>query len=213
MIARRLRPIGWVAGVAGAALCFYLVSLQVAAERTALESTERRIAVTERQIRQLETEFSARASLRQLESYNNEVLALSAPKVQQYLTNEVQLASYSPADGADIGKPVPSTALASVQSMPSPAPAAASRPSFKAAVVSDAKSEGAPVIPAMKRPPLIQTVAMIQPMEAPTSSSLTGNRPKPAARPTDSRKVGVLDASSLGDIARQAAKEAKARTP
>ena len=32
MSTRRLRPIGWVAGVAGAALGFYLVSLQVAAE-------------------------------------------------------------------------------------------------------------------------------------------------------------------------------------
>lgn len=209
MIARRMRPIGWVAGVACAALSFYLVSLQVATERTALESTERRIAVTQRQIRQLETEFSARASLRQLESYNNAVLALGAPKVQQYLTDEVQLASYSPADGGDIGRPAASTALASAQATPAPT----ARPSFKAAVVSDAKIEGAPVIPAAKLPPLIQTVAMIQPIEAPAPSSLTASRPKLAAKPAESRKVAVLDATSLGDIARRAAKEAKAKAP
>src|SRR6476620_7706648 len=105
MITRRLRPIGWVAGVAGAALGFYLVSLQVAAERTSLEGVERKIASTHQQIRALETEFSARASLHQLEAYNNDVLALSAPKIGQYLASDVQLASYSPAEGGDIGNP------------------------------------------------------------------------------------------------------------
>src|SRR3954469_2504512 len=128
MITRRLRPIGWVAGVAGAALSFYLVSLQVAAERTALETTERKIAMTHQQIRQLETEFSARASLHQLEAYNNEVLALSAPKVGQYLSSGVPLASYSPSESGD--KLAGSTALASAEAAPAPA----NRPTFKPAV-------------------------------------------------------------------------------
>jgi hypothetical protein len=201
MIARRLRPIGWVAGVAGAALSFYLVSLQVAAERTALEGVEHRIAVTHRDIRQLETEFSARASLRQLEAYNNEVLALSAPKVGQYLTSDVQLASYSPAEGSDIGKPAASTALASAEAAPAPA----NRPTFKPAVVQDTRTDGAPVIPAVKTPPLIQTVAMIEPVQAPASKP----RPKPAAKVPVVQKVALLDDASMTEIARTAAKEAK----
>lgn len=205
MIARRLRPIGWVAGVAGAALSFYLVSLQVAAERTALESTERKIVMTQRQIRNLETEFSARASLRQLEAYNNEVLALAAPKVGQYLTSDVQLASYAPADGGDIGKPAASTALASAEAAPAPA----DRPTFKPAVVSDAKTQDAPVVPAARRPALIQTVAMIEPMEQVQPAAQP--KAKPAARTPVTQKVALLDDSAIGEIARTAAKEAKAR--
>jgi hypothetical protein len=203
MIARRMAPIGWVAGVAGAALSFYLVSLQVAAERTALESVERKIAVTQRQIRHLETEFSARASLRQLEAYNQEVLALAAPKVDQYLTGEVQLASYVPGEG--LPKPAEATtALASAQV----APSAPARPAFKPAVVTDAKSDNAPVIPAARRQaPLIQTVAMITPVDAPKLAPVTL---KPKAKAPE--KVALLDEASLNELARKAAKEGKAKT-
>ncbi|HYZ48716.1 MAG TPA: hypothetical protein VE567_07470 [Sphingomonas sp.] len=206
MITRRLRPIGWVAGVAGAALCLYLVSLQVAAERAALESVERKITLTQRQIRSLETEFSARASLRQLEAYNQEVLALAAPKVGQYLANEVQLASYSPADGAAIGKPAASTALASAEATPPPA----ARPTLRPAVVTDVKDQGAPVIPAVRRPPLIQTVAMIEPVVAP---SLVPANPKPSAKAPSAAKVALLDDAAVREIAREAAKERKAHRP
>ncbi len=195
MIAQRMRPIGWVAGVAGAALSFYLVSLQVASTRASLETAERKIATAERQIRHLETEFSARASLRQLEAYNQDVLALAAPKVEQYLANEVQLASYAPSDGGDIGKPAAATALASAEP--------AKRPVLRPAVVTDAKSDGAPVIPAIRRAPLIQTVAMIEPIEAP---SLVPPRPKPTVAKSK-EKGTLLDSDALGDIARAAAKE------
>ncbi len=194
MIAQRMRPIGWVAGVACAALSFYLVSLQVASERAALATAERRIAVTQREIRHLETEFSARASLRQLETYNQDVLALAAPKADQYLTNEVQLASYAPGDGGAI-RPAAGTALASADM--------AKRPTFRPAVVTDAKSDGAPVIPAMRRAPLIQTVAMLEPMEA---SRMVA--PKVAPKPRSA--VAILDPAALGDISRAAARE-KAR--
>jgi hypothetical protein len=195
MIAQRMRPIGWVAGVAAAALSFYLVSLQVASERAALEGVERKIAVTQRQIRHLETEFSARASLRQLEAYNQDVLALGAPKAEQYLTGEVQLASYAPAEGGDIGKPAAPVALASAEP--------AKRPVLRPAVVTDAKSDGAPVIPAVRRPPLIQTVAMLEPVEAPTAAPPKAKPPAPKPK----EKVVLLDPASLGDIARAAAKE------
>lgn len=205
MITQRLRPIGWVAGVAAAALSFYLVSLQVAAERTALENVERQIARTQRDIRTLETEFSARASLRQLEAYNSEVLALAAPKIGQYVANEVQLASYAPAEGGDIGKPAASTALASAESAPAPV----NRPTLKPAVVQDIKSEGAPVIPAVKRPPLIQTVAMIEQVEAPAAAKPVA-KAKPAKTPIV-EKVALLGDDALVDIARKAAKEAKAK--
>ena len=91
MIAQRFRPVGWVAGVALAATALYLVSLQVASERGRLEAIDREIAATKREIRQLQTEMGTRASLRQLERWNGEVLALSAPQAGQYLSGEAGL--------------------------------------------------------------------------------------------------------------------------
>ena len=91
MIAQRFRPVGWVAGVALAATALYLVSLQVASERGRLEAIDRKIAATKREIRQLQTEMGTRASLRQLERWNGEVLALSAPQAGQYLSGEAGL--------------------------------------------------------------------------------------------------------------------------
>jgi hypothetical protein len=101
MIAQRFRPVGWVAGVALAATALYLVSLQVANERGRLEEIDRQIAATKREIRQLQTEMGTRASLRQLERWNGEVLALSAPQAGQYLINEAALDTF---DGNDVGR-------------------------------------------------------------------------------------------------------------
>lgn len=93
MITQRFRPVGWVAGVALAATALYLVSLQVATERGRLEAIDRQIALTKRDIRRLQTEMGTRASLRQLERWNGEVLALSAPQAGQFLDDEASLDS------------------------------------------------------------------------------------------------------------------------
>lgn len=110
MIAHRLRPLGWVAAVALAALAFYLVSLRVASERGALEDVDHKILLAERDIRQLQTELGTRASLRQLERWNGEVLALAAPGAAQYLRDGVQLASLTtrdkPAGPVQVVRPV-----------------------------------------------------------------------------------------------------------
>jgi hypothetical protein len=204
MIAQRLRPIGWVASVAGAALGLYLVSLQVATERAALESVERKIAATEHEIRRLETEFAARASLRQLELYNGEVLALAAPSAKQYLTSEVQLAAFDPGlPGGGLPRRKPETALASAE-VAAPAPA---RPELRPAVVTDSQEADAPVVPAARRAPVLQAVAYVEPLlrAAPARTPVAGPAPAGAA-------VAMLDSSTLSEIARRAAKEAKAET-
>src|SRR4028118_815324 len=106
---RGFREVGWVAAVAGTALGCYMVSLQVASERAALERVENRlvvaqrdirvlqtgtgtrgrgalcavgnrIVVAQRDIRVLQTEIGTRGRLEQLESWNVKVLALSAPQ-------------------------------------------------------------------------------------------------------------------------------------
>lgn len=93
MIASRFRPVGWVAAVAVAALGCYLVSLRVATKRGEVAGIEAQILSTRTDMRQLETELGTRSRLVQLERWNSQVLALSAPRVGQYLTSETQLAS------------------------------------------------------------------------------------------------------------------------
>lgn len=99
MIAQRFRALGWVAGIASAATGLYLVSVQVAAERAKLEQVDRSINAAHRDMQQLKTELSTRASYRQLEKWNAEDLSMAAPRADQYLHTEAQLASLSP-DGS-----------------------------------------------------------------------------------------------------------------
>ena len=79
--------------VVGAALGFYLVSLRVASERAALEEVETRIAMTQRDIRLLQTEIGTRGRLAQLERWNVKFIRLSAPNADQFVEGGFQLAS------------------------------------------------------------------------------------------------------------------------
>ena len=94
MIARGFKPVGWVCAVAGAALGCYMLSLNVAAERAELASVERQIIMAKQDIRALQTELGTRGRMSQLEHWNAEVLALSAPTSAQYLDNALTLARF-----------------------------------------------------------------------------------------------------------------------
>ena len=124
MMARGFKPVGWVAAVAGAALCCYMLSLNVAAERAELARIERQIVVAKQDIRTLQTELGTRGRMAQLEQWNAEVLALSAPKAAQFLESEIVLARFETRQpsfeersrvrmaAAELPKPVPAPALA-----------------------------------------------------------------------------------------------------
>lgn len=94
MIVRGFKQVGWVAAVGTAALGCYMVSLNVAAERADLLKVERQIVTAKRDIRSLETELGTRGRLSQLEHWNAEILALSAPTSKQFLQDEVMLARF-----------------------------------------------------------------------------------------------------------------------
>ncbi|MEO5640936.1 MAG: hypothetical protein ABIQ98_04120 [Sphingomicrobium sp.] len=118
MSARSFRPVMSVATVAVAALGCYLVSLRVAAERAGLEEVESRIVLAQRDIRTLQTEIGTRGRLEQLERWNVRVLALSAPKADQFVDGGYQLARLArPTDEVDLTAPVVLAAA------PKPAPA------------------------------------------------------------------------------------------
>jgi len=155
MIAQRFRAVGYVAIVAIAATILYLISLQVAAERGKLEAVERQIAQAQREMRQLQTELGTRASMRQLEKWNGDILALSAPKADQYVHGQVQLAART-LEGrtGDASLPPPAMAAA-VVTRPQVAPPSPVAPQIVEATVRDANF----VKPA--EAPKLQRVAMI----------------------------------------------------
>lgn len=98
MIAQGFKPVGWVAAVASAALGCYMLSLNVAAERAELAKIERQIIAAKQDIRTLQTELGTRGRMQQLEHWNAEVLALSAPTSAQFLDNELTLARFEKRD-------------------------------------------------------------------------------------------------------------------
>ncbi len=124
--AYRLKGVGWFGGCVAVVLGFYLVSLQVAAERKKLETVNGQIRSAERDIRALETEFDTRANLAQLERWNGDTLALSAPTAGQFVASESALASL---DVNQIGGPAAATVQTAQLLVPSlPVAAAAAAP-------------------------------------------------------------------------------------
>ena len=184
MIAQRFRPVGWVVGVAIAATALYIVSLQVATERTRLETIDRKIAAAKRDIRQLQTELGTRASLRQLERWNGEVLALSSPESQQFLTGEAALANL---DGTKLPQPgfAPPPVMVAATSATATATAAA-----QVATLENASS-AKPVIVAK------------------SSVQVAAKAPKPRQIALLDRTL--VDHRTLGEIMREAASEARTK--
>jgi hypothetical protein len=93
MSARGFGSVIWAGAVAGAALGFYLVSLNVASERAELEQVETKIALAQRDIRLLQTEIGTRGRLAQLERWNVKFIRLSAPTADQFVDGGFQLAT------------------------------------------------------------------------------------------------------------------------
>lgn len=146
MAARKLQGIGLVLLVLLIAMTLYPVSLKVAATRSALAGVERDILATQNSIRYLETEFSARASMRQLERWNADSFGYGAPTAGQFLDSERSLATLDVIDPAPkpLGRAPVLLAVAvapatrAVPNVPSAAAAiiAASIPTAKASVAS-----------------------------------------------------------------------------
>ncbi|TPG38977.1 hypothetical protein EAH79_14590 [Sphingomonas koreensis] len=144
----RLKGLGWLAMGVFVALAFYLVSLQVSVERKKLETVDRQIAQAHDDIRSLETEFSTRANLAQLERWNGEVLALTAPTPAQYVHSEQALASLDFNGGAQVQ--MASLVIPSLPTMAPPVDAA--QPVATPAPAASRASAPAPVMMAAAKP-------------------------------------------------------------
>lgn len=174
---------GWILGLATVAPACYMVSSMVAAERARVEAVERAIVQARRDIRALETEFDTRSNFAQLERWNGEVLALAAPRPEQFVDNDRALAQLNmPADGMQLASLV--------------VPSAPAEPAVVAA--QPANPVAAAPAPVVVRNP---TVAAAAP--APVAAALHVAAPvKP--RP---QRVAMLDGSLLRELASEAQRE------
>ncbi len=209
MIAHRFRPVVWVVGCAFAATALYTVSLSVAAERARLEKVDRQIANTQNEIRQLQTELGTRASLRQLERWNSEVLALGAPKAGQFRATETALQTL---DGgilpASVGAPAP--VMVAAATAPAPAPANMTQPATGPVQTAQLAQGAKPVAAASKSAPsaakpaaapakpVALASADVRPARAAATSkpAAKATAPKPAAsksEPAKPQRFAMLD--------------------
>lgn len=200
MIARRFRALGWVAAISSAATGLYLISLQVASERAKLEAVDRRIAAAQREMRQLQTELGTRASMRQLQKWNDEDLALAVPRAAQYLHSEVQLASldrFDPGAGSAPSAVRPALLLAAAPA-PVAAPETRPRPVLAAATVRKREPQSAVAT---------RTAAVVS-VRATNIRNAAYVAPVAQPRP---QRVALVDRMTLGDLARTAARERSGR--
>jgi hypothetical protein len=224
--AYRLKGAGWLIACVAVVLGFYLVSLRVAAERKKLEQLDARIALAQRDIRALETEFDTRANLAQLERWNGDTLALAAPTAGQFVRSGAALAAI------DVLAPVPLPANAggatAVRSaalvvpaavVPAAAPVALAAATPAPAPRTAAAKRAAPVAAA----PLAGTVIRVAAMHAVSSPAvgsklarLAGVEHGHSAALSPSRTVAMLDSkllsdATLGDLLAKARHEASGR--
>jgi hypothetical protein len=237
MIARGFKSVIWVATVGSAALGCYMVSLRVATERNELAKVERQIIAAKRDIRSLQTELGTRGRMTQLEQWNAEVLALSAPSSAQFLKDEFTLARLyrndptveersaevrlASADTSDtkpdaIAKPAPPPVVQAVAERPAAQPPMIHRASFTAAEV-PAKAKSAPArperartaVPAKADKPAAapRTAAAVQPK--PDRSAEAAEKPvKPAPQRIAAAGASKSEPASTRPAAKSAAKPA-----
>jgi len=207
MIARGFKPVAWVAAIGGAALSCYMLSLQVASERAELAGIEQRILAARQDIRQLQTELGTRGRLQQLEQWNAEVLALSAPVSGQYVGGNVQLARFDvrqpafPAEGE--------VRLAAAQTAPAAPTAASPR-------VVLASAQTSPVATPAPGQPLVRRASLTNMEQVPAPATARPAPPPAAAArsaPAPTRQASLLDDRTLRDLSAASRSERGGGTP
>lgn len=89
---KRLKNLGWLALVFMVAILLYPLSLNVAALHSDLVTMDRQILETKREISFLQAEIRTRASLQQLEEWNELLYGYAPPTAAQFVDGEAALA-------------------------------------------------------------------------------------------------------------------------
>ena len=110
----RMRSIGWAMMLAMCVTVFVGLTFQVNSVKSQVRLAERRLVSLEREKLMLETEFETRASQQQLANWNAVEFGYRAPRAEQFLENERQLADLGTPRA--VGAPAPiRVAVADVQ--------------------------------------------------------------------------------------------------
>ncbi|WP_375195904.1 colicin transporter [Sphingobium sp.] len=206
---KRLQSLIWILLVALGALGAYMVSLKVATERNELMKVRVQIARAKADIRYLETEFSARANMRQLERWNQDDFMYATPTAQQYLAGERALAHL---DGVQPNGPdyvAPPVMVAMVQtpadlpSAPQAAPASPAATQIRSDIAVIREAHAADNVDAIAKAPAKMSREKAKD-DADTS------KPNPVARRAERMAMldaKLLDDSTMGDISAKAKRE------
>jgi hypothetical protein len=183
-----------------------MLSLNVAAERADLARVEREIVLAKREIRGLQTELGTRGRLQQLEHWNADVLALSAPASGQFLQDEFRLASYAkPEKTFEEQAKVRLASAETVAEQPKPrqavergfeaAPADLNKPVIRRAslMVGQATAFASPV-----DAPVLKPVAKAAPSKTVKTAAAKPAAPKPAK--VAAKSGGLIDDGLAGEI-------------
>lgn len=222
MIARGFKPVAWVAAVGAAALSCYMLSLRVAAERAELANLDQRIVATRQAIRALQTELGTRGRLQQLETWNADVLALSAPAAGQFLESNIQLARFDVGQrgldeqaaeirlaAGEAGQAAPRAAAPTAPAtQPGANPAAPRVVLASARQPEPAKAAAAPPPPTVRRASLnVPERPLVTAAPAPAvrratlaASERTPPAPAPGQPPAQSQRRGLLGDDVLRDL-------------
>ena len=204
---KRLQSLFWVLFVAFGALSAYLVSLKVATERNELMRVRAQIAAARADIRYLETEFAARANMRQLERWASQDFHYTALGAENYLSDERQLAHL---DGLQPNGP---------DYAPQPVLVAMIESGDRAqAALLEQGAESPAVAPApVAQPKAPAPVTIAKPDKAEAAPARLAKATKPARTESPARKAErmamldaqLLDSNTLGELGRKAASEGR----
>jgi hypothetical protein len=188
---KRLKNIGWLALVFIVAILLYPLSLNVASLHSDLVRVDNKILNTKREISFLQAELRTRASLQQLEEWNDVLYGYAPPTADQFVAGETALAGLG--GTTTIGKPV--LIAASQSDGVAPAGVIGNSPFAKMESVEKKDAESVPT-----------KIAMME-------SAKNADRPTVTARTERLAKMDekLLSDDLLSDINKQAAKERKRR--
>ena len=102
----RIRQIGWVLVRGACVAAFLALTFKVNAVKSDVRLVERQIIAAERSKLMLETEFQTRASQHQLAAWNQVEFGYAAPRADQYVEHERQLAALGTPRGMDAPQPI-----------------------------------------------------------------------------------------------------------
>ena len=102
----RIRQIGWMLALSLCLAAFLALTFKVNAVKSEVRLAERQIIALERQTMMLEVEFQTRASQRQLSQWNAVEFGYVAPRADQYLESERELAVLGLPRGLDAPDPI-----------------------------------------------------------------------------------------------------------